>query len=266
MFKHFKDMEYTVRVDRPDPSFAIKLLEQFGGGNGELKAAMQYLVQSFGCNDAKIRDLMQDVAAEEFSHFEMVGECIAMLLGDIDKIPKDYPANYMAVLGGGPTLTDSAGNPWCATFVNATGDLITDLQSNVAAELRAKLVYERLLQQTDDPGVKDMIRFLLSREESHATSFSEAIAANPNKGTMKDFRDSTFSHMYMDLSQGHGNSFGPWNQNDFQILNDPQQKFGDMPHYGHDVNANTPNEFGPNYNDNQRNNPNHPHPNQHNHQ
>ncbi|MBS4024506.1 MAG: manganese catalase family protein [Clostridia bacterium] len=263
MFKHFKNMEFTVRVDRPDPNFAVKLLEQFGGGNGELKAAMQYLIQSFGCNDPRIRDLMQDVAAEEFSHFEMVGECIAMLLGNVDKVPKDFAAPYMAILGGGPTLTDSAGNPWTGAFVNATGDLITDLQSNLAAELRAKLVYERLLQQTDDPGVKDMIRFLLSREEAHAASWSEAIAANPNKGVMKDFGDSTFSHMYMDLSQGPGNAFGPWNQNNFQVLTNPQEKFGSLPQYNHDAPAQTPNEFGTEYHDNQRNNPNYPHPQHH---
>lgn len=262
MFKHFKDMEYTVRVDRPDPNFAVKLLEQLGGGNGELKAAMQYLMQSFGCNNPKIRDLMQDVAAEEFSHFEMVGECLAMLVGDISKVPKDYEAPFMAVFSGGPALVNSAGAPWTADYVNATGDLIADLQSNVAAELRAKLVYERLLQQTDDPGVKDMIRFLLSREEAHATSWNEAIAANPNQGVMKDFGDSNFSHMYMDLSQGKGNAYGPWNQKDFHIHNNPHKEFGGMPYYGHDPKQNMPGEFGPSYSDQQRNNPHHPQPQQ----
>lgn len=260
LFKHFKDMEYTVRVDRPDPQFAVKLLEQFGGGNGELKAAMQYLIQSFGCNDPKIRDLMQDVAAEEFSHFEMVGECIAMLLGNLDNVPKDFAAPHMAILAGGPALTNSAGSPWTADYVNATGDLVADLQANVAAELRAKLVYERLLQQTDDPGVKDMIRFLLSREEAHGTSFSEAIGTLQNKGVMKDFGDSNFSHKYMDLSTGQGNAQGPWNQHGFQVEQNPQQKWGGQPRYGQDPGPAAPGEYGQGYNDHQRNNPNHPHP------
>ncbi|HWJ04086.1 MAG TPA: manganese catalase family protein, partial [Verrucomicrobiae bacterium] len=122
MFKHFKDMEYTVRVDRPDPNFAIKLLEQFGGGNGELKAAMQYFCQSLGTNDPKIRDLMQDVAAEELSHLEMVGECIAMLLGNTSVVPKDYPAPSMALLAG-PLLTDSNGVPWNGYYVNSMADM-----------------------------------------------------------------------------------------------------------------------------------------------
>lgn len=87
-----------------------------------------------------------------------------MLLGNMDRVPPNFAAPNMAILGGGPLLMNFSGECWPAAYVNSTGDLYTDLRSNVAAELRAKLVYERLLQQTDDPGVKDMIRFLLSRE------------------------------------------------------------------------------------------------------
>lgn len=262
MFKHHKDTEYKVRVERPDPRFAVLLLEQFGGPNGELKAAMQYMVQSFGCNDPRIRDLMQDIAAEELSHLEMVGECIALLLGDMKSVPRDYPAPFLAVEGGGPMLVDAAGAPWTANYVNANGDLWTDLRSNVAAEMRAKLVYERLLQQTDDPGVKDMIRFLLSREESHATSFSEALSAlPPGTGAMKDFRDSAFSKMYVNSSTGPGNAFGPWNQgNDFRVVENPHQQFGGQPAYGPDPAPAGNREFGPGYNDQTRNNPNPPQP------
>ncbi|MDA8441702.1 MAG: manganese catalase family protein [Peptococcaceae bacterium] len=256
MFKHFKDMEYTVHVDRPDPVYAIKLLEQFGGGNGELKAAMQYFCQSLGTNDPKIRDLMQDIAAEELSHFEMVGECIAMLLGNTSEVPKDYPAPSMALLGG-PLLTDSNGIPWNGYYVNSMGDMYSDLRSNVAAELRAKIIYERLLQQTDDPGVKDMIRFLLSREESHSVSFTEALSTLQGQEVMLDFRDSEFSKQYMDLSTGQGNATGPWNTgNDFKIETDPQKKYGGMPSYGKDRQADNPREFGPGMNDHTRNNPN----------
>jgi len=259
LFKHFKDMEYSVRVDRPDPNYAVKLLEQFGGGNGELKAAMQYFCQSLGTNDPKMRDLMQDIAAEELSHLEMVGECIAMLLGNVDEVPKDYPAPSMAILGGGPLLTDSNGVPWNGYYVNSLGDLYSDLRSNVAAELRAKIIYERLLQQTDDPGVKDMIRFLLSREESHSVSFTEALNSIPGKEVMADFRDSDFSKKYMDLSTGKGNATGPWNTgNDFQIETDPQTKYGGPPQWGKDRPADGTKEFGPDTTDHRRNNPSFP--------
>lgn len=254
MFKHVKNMEYAVRVDRPDPRFAVLLLEQFGGGNGELKAAMQYFSQSLGCNDAKIRDLLQDVAAEELSHLEMVGECLAMLLGDMDRVPQGFQAPAMAILGGGPLLINSSGEAWTANFVNSTGDLYTDLRSNVAAENRAKLVYERLLQQTDDPGVKDMIRFLLSREESHGTSFTKALESIKGSGVMEDFRDSEFSKMYVNTSTGQGDSRGPWNQgNDFRYVHNPQDQYGGKPRYGHDRNADNPREMGPKYNDHTRN-------------
>lgn len=254
MFKHFKDMEYTVRVDRPDPRFAVLLLEQFGGANGELKAAMQYFSQSLGCNDPKIRDLLQDVAAEELSHLEMVGECLAMLLGNMDRVPPNFSAPSMAILGGGPLLMNSSGECWTAAYVNSTGDLYTDLRSNVAAELRAKLVYERLLQQTDDPGVKDMIRFLLSREESHGTSFTKALESIAGSGVMEDFRDSEFSKMYVNTSTGKGDSRGPWNQgNDFRYVQNPEQKYGGKPAYGQDRDADNNREVGPKYNDHTRN-------------
>jgi len=256
MFKHFKDLEYTVHVDRPDPLFALKLHEQFGGPNGELKAAMQYFTQSLGCNNPQIRDLMQDIAAEELSHLEMVGEAISMLLGDMSRVPKDFPAAYMAIESGGPALVDATGTPWTANYVNSNGDIYADLRSNVAAELRAKLIYERLLQQTDDPGVKDMIRFLLSREESHSFSFTKAIETVQGQGVMKDFRDSKFSKMYVDTSTGQGSAIGPWNQgNEFICEQEPQKKYGGLPAYGHDPKSTGAREMGPGYADHTRNNP-----------
>ncbi|MDA8226651.1 MAG: manganese catalase family protein [Desulfitobacterium hafniense] len=261
MFKHIKDMEYTVHVDRPDPRFAVLLLEQFGGPHGELKAALQYISHSLGCNDPKIRDLLQDIAAEEMSHLEMVGECIAMLIGPTDTISRDFPAMHLALVGGGPLLKDSGGAPWTAQYINSTGDLITDLSSNAAAELRAKLIYERLLQQTDDAGVKDMIRFLLSREESHNFSFMQAIETLAGSGVMKDFRDSDFSKKYMNLSTGQGDSRGPWNQgNEFQYETNPNQQYGGPAQYGKDPQPAGNREVTPGYNDHARNNPNYNQP------
>jgi len=256
MFKHVKDMEYTVHVDKPDPRFAVLLLEQFGGGNGELKAAMQYFSQSLGCNNPQIRDLLQDIAAEELSHLEMVGECLGMLIGPVDSIPKDFDANHMALLGGGPLLINSAGVPWTANYVNSTGDLYTDLSSNAGAELRAKLIYERLLQQTDDAGVKDMIRFLLSREESHNFSFMQAIESIKGTGVNKDFRDSDFSKKYMNMSTGQGDSRGPWNQgNGISYEDNPNEKYGGPAQYGKDPQAAGTKEVQPGYDDHTRNNP-----------
>lgn len=256
MFKHIKDMEYTVHVDRPDPRFANLLLEQFGGPHGELKAAMQYFTQSVACNDQKIRDMLQDIAAEELSHLEMVGECIAMLLGPTNNVPRDFPAIHMALLSGGGLLTNSMGIPWTGGYIESTGDLYTDLSSNSTAELRAKLIYERLLQQTDDAGVKDMVRFLLSREESHNFSFIQAISTLQGTGVDKDFRDSEFSKKYMNLSTGMGDARGPWNQgNGIQYEENPNEKYGGPAKYGKDRGPDGKGEVAPGYNDHTRNNP-----------
>lgn len=256
MFKHIKDMEYTVHVDRPDPRFANLLLEQFGGPHGELKAAMQYMSQSLGCNDPKIQDLLQDIAAEEMSHLEMVGEAIAMLLGPTDNVQRDFPAIHMALLSGGPLLTNSMGIPWTGAYIESTGDIYADLSSDSTAELRAKLIYERLLQQTDDAGVKDMVRFLLSREESHNFSFMQAISTLKGTGVNKDFRDSEFSKKYMNLSTGMGDARGPWNQgNGIQYEENPNEKYGGPAKYGKDRAPDGKGEVAPGYNDQTRNNP-----------
>src|SRR5688572_20765683 len=201
MFRHIKDLLFDARVSKPDPRFANLLLEQFGGGNGELKAAMQYFVQAFGCRRAypDKYDLLMDIATEEFSHLEIVGATITMLLdgvngelkdaadgnlvaqmgaravkkNDVIAQAMDNPA-FLIQSGGGPLVTDCRGFPWSGAFVNANGDLTVDLRSNIGAETRAKLVYESLLQCTDDPYVHDTLRFLMTREIAHFQQFSAA--------------------------------------------------------------------------------------------
>ncbi|MEX2174758.1 MAG: manganese catalase family protein [Pirellulaceae bacterium] len=239
MFQHIKDLQFDARVSRPDPKFARLLLDQFGGGNGELKAAMQYFVQAFGCRRAypDKYDLLMDVATEEFSHLEIVGATITMLLEGINGELKDAAeGNLVAQIGngsarkndvigramdnprfliesgGGPMATDSNGVPWSGAFVNANGDLTVDLRSNIGAESRAKIVYERLLQFTDDPHIHDSLRFLMTREIAHFQQFSAALATiEPNfpPGIMQG--DLRFTHTYYNLSSGE-DARGPWNE------------------------------------------------------
>lgn len=177
MFHHVKDLQYNARVTKPDVRFAKLLLEQFGGPNGELKAAMQYFVQAFGCKKPypDKYDMLMDIATEEFSHLEIVGATIQMLLtgvngelknaadeSDLTKLLDGRPAkeNYIheaminpqffVVSRGTPTLTDSVGNPWSASYIMGMGDLTVDLRLNIGAETSAKLVYENLMKFTDD--------------------------------------------------------------------------------------------------------------------
>src|SRR5512145_1994720 len=153
MFHHVKELQFNARVSNPDPRFATLLLDQFGGPNGELKAAMQYFTQAFSAQKPypDKYDLLMDIATEEFSHLEIVGATITMLLDGVNGELKDAAdGNLVAQMGaravkktdviaaamdnphflvesaGGPMVTDSRGIPWSGTFVNANGDLTVD--------------------------------------------------------------------------------------------------------------------------------------------
>ncbi len=209
MFKHDKELLHTVRVDGPNPTYAAMLVEQLGGGNGELKAAMQYISQAMACTDPAIKDLLMDIASEELSHMEMVATAVKLLNGD-QVSAKDVTSGTaeMHVLSGtAPLLVDSSGVPWTAAYVNVTGDLITDLMADAAAEMRAKVVYEYLSRQIEDGGVRETIDFLLNREEAHNALFQEAIERVRGTGAMKDFGTTRDATQYFNLSKP-GRFFG----------------------------------------------------------
>jgi Mn-containing catalase len=250
MFYHVKELQFNARVSKPDPRFARLLLEQFGGGNGELKAAMQYFVQAFSCKQPypDKYDLLMDIATEEFSHLEIVGATIQMLLGGVNGALKNAAdtdeimtllngkaakesyiheaivnPHFAVLTGGGPALTDSQGVPWTGSYVNANGDLTVDLRSNIAAESRAKIVYEYLLKFTDDPLVKDTLRFLMTREVAHFQQFEAALnTIQPNfpPGILQS--DPKHSNLYFNMSNG-SEVRGPWNEGESTQLGETWQ-------------------------------------------
>lgn len=176
MFKHEKQLFHPVAVERPNPQYAALLQEQLGGGNGELKAAMQYLSQSFRIKDQKIKDLFLDIAAEELGHMEMVAQTINLLNGhdvDADQVKAGEIQSHV-ILGLNPGLINASGYSWTGDYVTVTGDLCADLLSNIASEQRAKVVYEYLYRQIDDKKVRETIDFLLNREEAHNQMFRDA--------------------------------------------------------------------------------------------
>ncbi len=202
MFKHDKALLREVRVERPNPQYAVLMQEQLGGGNGELKAAMQYLSQSFRVKDPELKDLFLDIAAEELSHMEMVAQTINLLNGhDVNYKGVDAGEIETHVLSGlAPFLINSSGEPWTANYVTVTGDLVADLLSNIASEQRAKVVYEYLYRQIDDKYVRETIDFLLNREEAHNALFREALNKVKDTGSNKDFGVTEDSKLYFDLS------------------------------------------------------------------
>ena len=260
MYHHVKKLMYTVRVDTPEPAFGNMLLEQFGGANGELAAALRYFAQAFGAKQAfpDKYDLLMDIATEEFSHLEIVGATIQMLLKGVNGELKNAAeeSEIMQLMGGksakeevihkamvapqffvgtagGPAYTNSQGVPWTAAYINgdAQGDLTSDLRSDMGAETRAKLVYEYLLQFTDDPYVKETLNFLMTREVAHFQMFEaalETLAPHFPPGVLQS--DPRYSNLYFNMSNGT-TIRGPWNQGEstqmgeeWQYIEDPIQK------------------------------------------
>jgi Mn-containing catalase len=222
---------YTVRIGVPDPRFGNMLLEQFGGANGELAAAMQYTVQGMNCDDPERKDLLMDIGTEELSHLEVVGTLARMHLKPLKSHKKAADEDPLIAIagGGGVNLYNSMGNAWTADYLKITGELDVDLRSNIAAEARAKIVYERLINFTNDPDSIDVLQFLMTREITHMKAFSAAleslgkpafsIGAIPPTPDLVDqyFNDSTGTG-----DRGEQDSQGPWNSGgDWQIVDAP---------------------------------------------
>ena len=189
MFHYENKLLHPVEVERANPQYAALLQEQLGGGNGELKAAMQYMSQSFRVKDPDIKSMFLSIAAEELSHMEMIGTAIHLLNGhdvDAEAVPAGEIQSHV-ILGLNPGLINASGYSWTADYVTVTGDLCADLLSNIASEQRAKVVYEYLYRQIDDKKVRGVIDWLLNREEAHNAMFREAFDKVQSTGSNRDF-------------------------------------------------------------------------------
>jgi Mn-containing catalase len=245
MFAHNKRLQYTVRVSGSNPGLANLLLEQFGGPQGELAAACRYFNQSIAEDDPGRKDMLMDIATEELSHLEVIGNLIAMLnKGAKGKLAEGIDAEAdlyrslqgagndshvtQVLYGGGPAYINSGGQLWNAGYIDSIGDPSADLRSNIAAEARAKIVYERLINLTDDPGVKDALGFLMTREVAHQLSFEKALyAMEPNFPPGKLPGDPRFARTYFNLSQGEGDASGPWNSpENFNVVSNWEDQGG----------------------------------------
>ena len=200
MYHHVKKLMYTVKVDTPNVRFGNMLLEQFGGANGELAAAMQYSVQGLNCDDVKLKDLLMDIGTEELSHLEIVGTLARMHLRDMKRTRDIAEVDPLIAIagGGGVALCNSIGAAWTADYLKVTGEVDVDLRSNIAAEARAKIVYERLINFCDDAGSKDALQYLMTREIAHMKAFTAALeglgkdrftigAIPPTAGAMSEY-------------------------------------------------------------------------------
>jgi Mn-containing catalase len=236
MYHHIKKLMYTVNVGTPDPHFGNMLLEQFGGANGELAAAMQYSIQGLNCEDPERKDLLMDIGTEELSHLEVVGTLARMHLKPLKKHREAAEVDPLVAIagGGGVSLLNSMGDAWTADYLKITGELDVDLRSNIAAEARAKIVYERLIDFCDDPGSKDALQFLMTREITHMKAFTAALESlgkdrfmigkiEPTPGLVDEyFNDSTGVG-----DEGEQDATGPWNTGgNWKIVEAPELEQG----------------------------------------
>jgi spore coat protein JC len=169
-------LQYPVRVSQCNPKLAKFLIEQYGGADGELAAALRYLNQRYTLPD-KVKGLLTDIGTEEFAHLEIIATMVY-------KLTKDASPEEMKAAGLGDHYADhdralfyhnAAGNPFTATYIQAKGDPIADLYEDIAAEEKARATYQWLIDMSDDPDVNDALKFLREREVVHAQRFREAV-------------------------------------------------------------------------------------------
>ncbi|MGF1481163.1 MAG: manganese catalase family protein [Cyanophyceae cyanobacterium] len=227
MFFHKKELiEKAVNVKEPNPKYAQLLLEQFGGATGELSAALQYWVQSFHVEDQGIKDMLQDIAVEEFSHLEMIGKLIEVHTSTSEQ-DEAFKSTLFAVRGKGPHFLDSQGSAWTATYLNEGGDVVRDLRANIAAEAGARQTYESLIKLAPDEGTKETLVHLLTREISHTKMFMKALDSlgkltDPFFGNIQP--DETVD-IYYNLSTNGQDERGPWNSDEnFNYIADPMKE------------------------------------------
>lgn len=175
MWKYIKKLEYPVNIRKKDLKMAKNLLAQYGGPDGEFAAAMRYLNQRYSMPDEKGQALLTDIGTEEIAHVEMIAAMVMQLMkgATVEELEAaglnaQYVQHDHALFP-----VDAAGVPFTATYIETTGDYWADLESDMAAEQRAKVTYEHLMTMTDDPDLLAPLSFLRQREVVHYNRFKE---------------------------------------------------------------------------------------------
>ena len=175
MFRYWKKLEYPVNIRRKNVKMAKAILEQYGGSNGEYAAAMRYLNQRYTMPDEQGKALLTDIGVEELNHMEIIATMVIQLMKDASKeemIEAGMIGSYVQ-RDYGIFPTDANGVPFTSAYIDTTCDFIADLTSDMAAEERARVVYEQLMTLTDDPDILGPLNFLRQREVVHFNRFKE---------------------------------------------------------------------------------------------
>lgn len=177
MFVYEKKLQYPVRIKTPNAALAKLISAQYGGPNGELGASVRYLSQRYTMPYPELTAVLNDIGTEELGHLEMVGTIVYQLTRGLtpEEIEKQGYAAYFVDHTTSIYPSSAGGTPFSASGLAVSGDPVADLTEDLAAEQKARLVYDNILRFCDDPDVKDPIRFLREREIVHFQRFGEAL-------------------------------------------------------------------------------------------
>ena len=177
MFVYEKKLQYPVRIKNPNPALAKVIVSQYGGADGELGASMRYLSQRFSMPYPELKGLLTDIGTEELGHLEMVGSILHQLTREMsdNEIKKSGFDTYFVDHTAGVYPTAASGFPWSAAAIGVKGDVIADLNEDMAAEQKARVTYDNILRLSDDPDVNDVIKYLREREIVHYQRFGEGL-------------------------------------------------------------------------------------------
>ena len=189
MWFYEKQLQYPVKIKNPNPKLAGIIISQLGGPDGEMGASMRYLHQRYSCPFDKVTGILTDVGSEELGHMEMIAAIIHQLtknltLEEIDGTPF---AAYFVDHTTSAYPVAASGVPFDMKYVGVKGDILTDLNEDLAAEQKARTTYDNILRLSDDPDVNDVIKFLRAREIVHYQRFADAIRIAQDNLDSKNF-------------------------------------------------------------------------------
>lgn len=189
MFSYEKKLQYPVKVKNTNPELAKMIITQYGGPHGELGASLRYLSQRFSAPYPEVKGVLTDIGTEELGHLEMIGALVYQLTRNLtpEQIKKSGFGDYFVDHTTGVYPVAASGTPFSAATFAVSGDIIADLHEDLAAEQKARATYDNILRMTDDPDVKDAIRFLRAREVVHFQRFGEALRLVQDRLNSKNY-------------------------------------------------------------------------------
>ena len=189
MWIYEKKLQYPVKIKNPNPQLAQVIISQLGGPDGELGASMRYLHQRYACPYDKVTGILTDIGTEELAHLEIIAAIIYQLTRNLceEEIAKSPFAAYFVDHTTGVYPLAASGVPFDMKYVGVKGDILTDLNEDLAAEQKARTTYDNILRLADDPDVRDPIKFLREREIVHYQRFGDSIRIAQDHLESKNF-------------------------------------------------------------------------------